>query len=282
MKKVCVLVLCALCLSSYAEKISDIQFAKVGNKKLLLDLYLPERSDAKTPLLMWIHGGGWVGGSKKNASLSWLSKHGIAVASISYRFSQEAIFPAQIHDCKGALRWLRANAAKYNIDESKVAVAGSSAGGMLAALIGTSAGDKFVEGTVGGNTDQSTKVSAVIDFYGATDFILRSKTQPHRANKEGSVVYKLLGGGADKKVELAKKASAVNYLTKEDPPFLIIHGDKDKTVLIDQSERIHAAYQKAGLDSTFIVIKNGGHGGKKFHTDENNKLMLTFLKKHLF
>ncbi|MCM8534248.1 MAG: alpha/beta hydrolase [Lentisphaeraceae bacterium] len=281
MKKVCVLVLCALCLTSYAEKISDIQFAKVGDKKLLLDLYLPEKSDVKAPLLMWIHGGGWVGGNKKNCSLSWLSKHGFAVASISYRLSHEDIFPAQIHDCKGALRWLRANAAKYNIDTSKVAVAGSSAGGQLAALMGTSAGDEFVEGDVGGNTEQTTRVSAVIDFYGATDFILRSKTQPHRANKEGSVVYKLLGGGADKKVELAKKASAVFYLTKDDPPFLIIHGDKDKTVLIDQSERIHDAYQKAGLDSTFIVIKNGGHGGKKFHSEENNKLMLAFLKKHL-
>lgn len=177
----------------------DLEFANVDGHSLKLDLYLPaEVKDA--PLVVWIHGGGWSGGSKNGCPISWLTDDGYAVASISYRLTDKAIFPAQIHDCKAAIRWLRANAEKFGYSTAKVGVSGSSAGGHLAALVGTSGDVKELEGTVGGNLDQSSRVDAVVDFYGATDFVLRSKTQPHRANKEGSVVYRLLGGGADQKV----------------------------------------------------------------------------------
>ena len=277
----CALICFFLSIPLFAETIKDLEFAKVNEKSLKLDLYLPEKADKPSPLVVYIHGGGWKGGNKSGCRISWMKDHGYAVASISYRFSQEAIFPAQIHDCKAAVRWLRANADKYNIDKNRVAVSGSSAGGHLAALMGTSGGDSFCEGKVGGNLKYSSKVQAVIDFYGATDFILRSKTQPHRANKEGSVVYCLLGGGADVKTDLAKKASSAYYVTADDPPLLIFHGDKDKTVLLDQSEAIHKVYHSKGLESNLVVIKGGGHGGKAFFTDANKKLMLDFLKKSL-
>lgn len=257
----------------------DVEFAKVDGHSLKLNLFLPEKKDA--PLVLWIHGGGWHAGSYKNCSITWMTDHGYAVASISYRLTNKAIFPAQIHDCKAALRWLRANKEKYGYSTEKVAVAGSSAGGMLAALMGTSGDVKELEGNVGGNIDQSSRVDAVIDFYGATDFILRSKSQPHRANKVGSVVYKLLGGGADKKVEEAKSASAAYHVSSDDPPFLVFHGDKDNTVLIDQSEKITEVYKAANLPIDFHVLRGAGHGGKQFFAPENKKLMIDFLKKHL-
>jgi acetyl esterase/lipase len=258
----------------------DIEFANVDGHSLKLDLYLPTvTKDA--PLVVWIHGGGWKAGSKNGCPVSWLTADGYAVASISYRLTDKAVFPAQIHDCKAAVRWLRANADKYGYSTAKIAVSGSSAGGHLAALVGTSGDVKELEGTVGGNLDQSSRVDAVVDFFGATDFVLRSKTQPHRANEEGSVVYLLLGGGADQKVELAKQASAAFHVTKDDPPFLVFHGDNDKTVLLDQSQRINEVYSKAGLPIALHVLKGSGHGGNEFYSGERQDIIRTFLGKHL-
>lgn len=258
----------------------DIEFANVDGHSLKLDLYLP--AETKNPsLLVWIHGGGWRAGSKSNCPISWLTDDGYAVASISYRLTDKAIFPAQIHDCKAAIRWLRANAGKHGYSTAKVGVSGSSAGGHLAALVGTSGDVKNLEGTVGGNLDHSSRVDAVVDFYGATDFVLRSKTQPHRANKEGSVVYRLLGGGADKKVDLAKQASAAFHVSKDDPPFLVFHGSDDKTVLLDQSQRINEVYSKAGLPITLHVLDGSGHGGKEFYSGERRDIIRKFLDKHL-
>lgn len=258
----------------------DIEFANVDGHSLKLDLHMPAKPDGSR-LVVWIHGGGWRGGTKNKPPVTWLTEHGYTVASISYRLTDKAIFPAQIHDCKAAVRWLRANADKYGYKTDKIAVAGCSAGGHLAALMGTSGGVKELEGTVGGNLGQSSRVDAVIDFYGATDFVLRSKTQPHRANQEGSVVYRLLGGGADQEVELAKLASSAFHVTSDDPPFLVFHGDRDKTVLLDQSQRIHEVYASAGLPITLQVLKGAGHGGREFYAGESRDIMLAFLKDHL-
>ena len=261
--------------------IKNIEFAMIDEHPLALDLYLPE--GAKTPpLVIWIHGGGWKGGSRENCKIRWMTDHGFAIASISYRLTDQAIFPAQIHDCKAAVRWLRANRETYGYSTDKLAVAGSSAGGMLAALLGTSGGVLNLEGKVGNNLDQSSRVQAVIDFYGATDFVLRSKTQPNRANELGSVVHRLLGGGADKKVALAKMASAAFHVSPDDPPMLVYHGEKDRTVLPDQSKRIHDVYSATGLPITLIIIENAGHGGKEFHNADNKRTMINFLKRHIF
>lgn len=276
-----VLLIATTTLQAEQEKkvIKNIEFAEVDGHSLKLDLYLPQEKDA--PLVVWIHGGGWQGGSKEGCPVTWLNDHGMAVASISYRLTDKATFPAQIQDCKAAVRWLRANADKYGYSTEKIGVAGSSAGGHLAALMGTSGEVKALEGDVGGNLDQSSRVAAVVDYYGATDFVLRSKTQPHRANKKGSVVYKLLGGGADEKVELAKQASAAFHVTEDDPPFLVIHGDKDNTVLLDQSRRIQTVYKEAGLPLELIVIEGGGHGGAEFYKGEPRERAIEFFKKHL-
>jgi len=272
--------LLSVTLSAETKKFKDLEYARVNGQSMKLDLYLPEKVKG-SPLVVWIHGGGWKGGNKSSCPIAWLNSYGYSVASISYRLTDKAVFPAQIHDCKGAVRWLRANKSKYGYSTEKIGVAGSSAGGMLAALMGTSGDVKELEGTVGGNHEESSRVNAVIDLYGATDFILRSKTQPHRANDPGSVVHLLLGGGADKKVELAKLASAAYHVTSDDPPFLVFHGDKDNTVLPDQSFKIQEVYKAANLPLDLNIIQGAGHGGKQFFSSENKKKMSDFLEKHL-
>ena len=264
---------------SAGKTLKDIEFAKVGGQSLKLDLYLPSKPK-NAALVIWTHGGGWRKGNKGKCFITWLPEHGYAVASISYRFSSTAKFPAQLHDCKGAVRWLRANAKKYGYDSDKFYVAGASAGGHLTALMATTSGHKKLEGTTGGNLKQSSAVQGAIDYYGATDFILRSKTQPSRANEKGSVVYDLLGGGAHEKIESAKLASACYHISKDDVPLLIFHGTKDKTVLIDQSQAIEKKYREAGLSVEFHAIKDAGHGGNIFYSGENANRLLKFLKKN--
>lgn len=258
----------------------NLEFAEVDGHSLKLDLYLPAETK-NPPLVVFIHGGGWRAGSKDRCPVTWLADHGFAVASISYRLTDKAIFPAQVHDCKAAVRWLRAHAKEYGYSTEKIAVAGSSAGGHLAALMGTSGDVKALEGTVGGNLDQSSRVDAVVDYYGATDFVLRSKTQPSRANEKGSVVYLLLGGGADEKVELAKLASPVTHVSKDDPPFLILHGEKDNKVFLDQSLRIQEVYKQADLPLTLHVIEGAGHGGEVFFTGKSRELVLDYLTEQM-
>ncbi|WP_231733992.1 alpha/beta hydrolase [Calycomorphotria hydatis] len=259
--------------------VKDIEFANVDGHSLKLDLYLADGESS--PLVVWIHGGGWRGGKKSKCYVTWLTDHGYSVASVSYRLTDKAIFPAQIHDCKGAVRWLRANAEKYGYDTSKIAVTGASAGGHLAALLGTTSDVSELEGTVGGNLDQSSRVDAIVDYYGATDFIQRTKTQPHKTIKKGSIVNLLLGGPADKKVELARLASSAFHVTQDDPPLLILHGKKDDKVLVGQSERIVDVYQQAGLPVTLYVLENSGHGGKEFYQSENRQRVVDFLNQHL-
>ena len=258
---------------------SDVEYAVVDGHSLKLDLYMPAVENP--PLVVWIHGGGWRGGDKSRCFVTWLTEHGYAVASINYRLTDKAIFPAQIHDCKAAVRWLRANADQYGYQTERVAVAGSSAGGHLAALMGTSGDVEALEGTVGGNLDHSSRVQAVLDYYGPTDFVLRSKSHPQRANAKDSGTYGLLGGGADVKTERAKQASPVTYVSADDPPLLVFHGERDKTVYVDQARRIEEVYQAADLPVALRLLPESGHGGKAFFRGPQRELAVEFLDKHL-
>jgi acetyl esterase/lipase len=257
----------------------DIEYAVVDGHSLRLDLYLSKAKDA--PLVIWIHGGGWKAGSKDRCFVSWLTDHGYSVASISYRLTDKAIFPAQIHDCKGAIRWLRAHANEYGYSTEKIAVAGSSAGGHLAALVGTSANVETLEGTVGGHLDQSSHVDAVVDFYGPTDFVLRGKSHPARANAKDSGTYGLLGGPTNEKTEMAKFASPTTYVSSDDPPVLAIHGDNDKKVYLEQSHRLQAEYQKVNRTFILHVVEGGGHGGKIYFQGKPKTALIEFLNNQL-
>jgi acetyl esterase/lipase len=261
--------------SATVERHDDLVYAEVDGHKLLLNLMVP-KDVKRPPLVVFIHGGSWKAGSYKQCKVDWLAEHGFAVASIEYRFTQVATFPAQIFDCKAAIRWLRAHAKEYGYDASRIGVSGSSAGGHLAVLLGTSGDVPELEGTVGGNLDQSSRVAAVVDYFGPTDFVLRSKTHHARANAVGSGTYGLLGGPANEKVAEARAASGVTYVSADDPPLLILHGDADKTVYMDQSESIRDAYKKAGLPVELIVVPGGGHGGTAFVTGKNRQRVIDF------
>lgn len=263
------------------KKIPDLEFARVDGQSLLLDLYLPE-GIKNPPLVVWIHGGGWRAGSRKRLHLQGLANHGYAMASISYRFTEKAIFPAQIHDCKAAIRWLRANAKRLGYNADWIAVAGSSAGGHLALLIGVSGDVKDLEGKVGGHPGQSSRVQAIIDYFGPSDFVLRGKTQPERAYTEKSGSFALLGGKLNGKVipELEVQASPAQYVSTDDPPLLVFQGAKDKTVLPDQSERIVELYQRAKLPAKLVLLEKAGHGGRQFYSGEHLNTALKFLGQH--
>lgn len=259
-------------------------FAKVGKRELKLDLDVPVAGEGaeKPPLFVWIHGGGWRSGSKERSPLRVLAKDGYAVASISYRFSRDAIFPAQIHDCKAAIRWLRAHANEYGYDAEWVAVGGSSAGGHLALLVGISGGVKALEGDVGGHLGQSSTVQAIVDYYGPADFVLRGRTQPQRAYTTKSGSFALLGGVKHGKVDpaLEKLASPTTHVDENDPPLLVFHGTKDGKVLIDQSERIVSLYDEHDLDATLVTLAGAGHGGAGFFNGANLTRVRKFLAKH--
>jgi acetyl esterase/lipase len=257
----------------------DLIYAEVGGQSLKLNLYLPS-GEQKAPLVVWIHGGGWRGGSMNKPGIQEITKHGFALASISYRFTDKAIFPAQIHDCKGAVRWLRANADRFGYEADWIAVAGSSAGGHLALLMGTSGGVTELEGNVGGNLTESSRVQAVIDYFGPSDFVLRGKNQPERAytNKSGS--FALLGGVPGEKLDpkMEEFASPARYVSADDPPLLIFQGSEDQTVLPEQSKHIAKLYSDAGLSVELVIIENAGHGGKLFFKGEHFERATKFLQ----
>lgn len=261
----------------------DLEYAQVGGKRLLLDLYVPEQADGPTPLIVWIHGGGWQSGNKDQwRPAAPLIAQGYAVASLDYRLSGEAVFPAQIEDCKAAIRWLKANGKKYNLAIDRVAVWGSSAGGHLAALVGTSGDVKDLEGTVGGNLDQSSRVQAVVDYYGPTDlqaFVATPRYEGH-ANAS-SPESKLLGGAVKEVPDKAKRANPITYVDAQDPPYFIVHGADDPVVPPNQSELLHAALKKAGAVSTLTILPGAGHGGPGFAQPELATKVGEFLNKHL-
>lgn len=254
----------------------DLEYIPGGHARNKLDLYLPAKADRPLPVIVWIHGGGWTVGSKENCPAVQFVGKGYAVASINYRFSQHALFPAQIEDCKAAIRWLRANAKKYSLDAAHIGVWGSSAGGHLVALLGASGDVKELEGQ-GGNLDQSSRVQCVVDFFGPTDFtkvaIWHDKPDTHIAH--------LFGGPVREKKELAAKANPITYVSKTAAPFLIMHGEEDNLVPMNQSELLDAALRNAGVESTLVRIPAIGHGGPGFTSAENRKKIEEFFAKHL-
>jgi acetyl esterase/lipase len=257
----------------------DVNYVTNGHERQKLDLYLPKAKE-KLPLIIRIHGGAWLAGSKESEGPQDYISNGYAVASINYRLSQHAIFPAQIQDCKAAVRFLRANAQKYNLDPNRFGVWGPSAGGHLAALLGTT-GD-INEFDVGENLSVSSRVQAVVDYFGPTDFL---QMEEHRLpdgmhhNTPDSPESKLIGGNIQDNPEKVAKANPITYVTKNGPPFLIVHGDKDPLVPHHQSKLLEAALKKAGVPVLFYTVKGGGHGG---FTDPNvPRLTKEFFEKHL-
>jgi acetyl esterase/lipase len=258
----------------------DIVYGKAGDVELKLDLYLP-KTEAKKPLpvVVWIHGGGWRAGNKSSGVgrvVPFVESGDYAGVSVMYRLTDVTAWPGQIHDCKAAIRWIRANASKYNLDPDRIGVFGSSAGGHLVSMLGTSGDVKDVEGE-NGSSGKSSRVTCVINFCGPTDFLSFFVDNPTPEGATGPV-SKLLGGMPKEKPEIAKHASPTTYVTKDDAPFLHLHGTNDKTVPVKQAETLHEALKKAGVESTFVKIDGGGHG---FGGPEVNQRVKDFFDRHL-
>ncbi|MFY0653807.1 MAG: alpha/beta hydrolase [Cyclobacteriaceae bacterium] len=258
----------------------DIVYARADTRELLLDIYTPENVD-NPALVIWVHGGAWHSGTKDNPP-SFFIDMGYAVASIDYRLSIEAAFPAQMHDIKAAIRFLRANAKRYGYDADKFIIAGSSAGGHLAALVGTTNGNSQLEGDLGDYRDVKSDVQLILDFYGPTNFktILRQST-PHGINVRAPALALLLGKPVGKVPELADLASPVYHVDPKDPPLFIAHGDQDIQVPVNQSLELNALYKKHGLSVQMEIVPGAGHSAKEVFSTQLLKEVEEFLKKHL-
>lgn len=263
----------------------NIPYVQNGHRNQVLDLFLPEKSsDKPLPLMIWIHGGAWLGGDQTHPPVLYLVGKGFAVASIQYRFSTDAIWPAQAYDCKAAIRFLRANAAKYNVDPDHFGVGGDSAGGHLAAFVGTSGEVKEMEGDLG-HTNVSSRVQAVVDWFGPTDVALMAQQSGPRSiiqhDSPDSPESRLLGGPVQEKRELARTANPLTYIDRNDPPFLIMHGDNDQLVPLGQSVILAKALIDAGVEVTMKTIPGAGHEGPQFRNAESQRLIEDFLSRKL-
>jgi len=261
--------------------IEDLEYVSDGGASQSLDIYLPpssEKGDALRPLVVYIHGGGWRSGSKNDWHPSFrdLLENGFAVACISYRLTTKAPWPAQIHDSKAAVRWLRANAEEYKFDPNRIGVWGHSAGGHLAALIGTSGDVKELEGSEG-KTDISSTVQAACNWSGPTDFTMAINEENPKWQFLRKLVIELLGG-EEAAPKAAPAASPITYVNAKCPPFLSMIGEKDEVIPLQQVSVLHEALKKADVESTLIVVPNGDHG---IAAPDNLKPVTEFFTKHL-
>ncbi len=259
----------------------DVEYASVDDHRLLLDLYIPEKVEG-APLLVWVHGGAWRRGSKSFMPLEALAEEGWVIASVDYRLTPVARFPAQVHDIKAAVRFLRAKAANYGFDAERIAIAGSSAGGHLAAMVGTTNGHKDLEGSVGDHLKESSNVQATVSFYGASNLTtILNQSTPHGLGVRIPALQLLLGGQPEDKTEIAHLASPIFHVDQSDPPLLLIHGDQDPQMPINQSHELHGRYKELGLSVQFEVVHGGAHGGSDFYDEIRWQIIREFLKTHV-
>jgi acetyl esterase/lipase len=251
-----------------------------------LDLFIPddpiEPSRGPKPLIVYIHGGAWRGGDKRDFPAMAFTAKGYGVASVNYRLSQEAPFPAQVEDCKAAVRFLRKNAKAFGLDPDRIGAWGDSAGGHLVALLGTAADEKEWDA---GDEKISSRVQCVVDWFGPTDLAKMNAqaSKPSQIDHDApdSPESRLVGGPIQQNQEKAAKASPITYVTADDPPFLIMHGDQDPLVPITQSQTFADALKAAGVEVTFEILPGAGHGGAAFMAPESMRKLEMFFDEHL-
>jgi acetyl esterase/lipase len=256
----------------------DLVFGKGGATELKLDLAMPKEGDGPFPVVVCIHGGGWIRNDRQqmHATIDVLAGRGYVAVSPSYRLAPDAKFPAQIEDVKACVRWLRANAKTYKINPDRIGAIGFSAGAHLACLLGVTDKDDGLEGE-GGNADQSSRVQCVVSFFGPTD--LTSDGWPKKVVEDNLIPF--LGGSIKDKPEQYKKASPITYVKKDAPPFLFFHGDKDKTVNPEQSNRMCEALKKAGGSAAVIVMEGEEHGWAGEKLKDSIDKMIVYLDVRL-
>lgn len=269
------LLACALltCATAWAQPdnmttLPDLPYAETEQRTLLLDLYLPD-DPASAPLIVWIHGGAWRFGDKSAPPILGIVEQGFAVASLDFRSSTEAIFPAPIHDIKAAVRYLRAQAASHGYDGDRIVLWGHSSGAHLATLTAVTAGNPALEGELGDHTDTDSAVQAVIAYAGPSNLttILYQSTE-HGVSVRAPSLALLLGvePGAPGFEQQATLASPALQLGATAPPLLLVHGVQDNQVPINQAIELELAYQRRELDVTSAWLLNAGHGGSEYYS----------------
>lgn len=256
----------------------DLVYGKGGQTDLKLDLAAPTEGGGPFPAVVCVHGGGWRGGSRTDLTrtIEMLAGRGFVAVAVTYRLVPTAGFPAQIEDCKAAVRWLRANAKKYKVDPDRIGAVGMSAGGHLVALLGTTVKEDGLEGS-GGNAEFSSGVQAVISFFGPSDLSERA----WNPQLEKSLIEPLVGGSFADKPELYKKASPVTYIRKGAPPFLLFHGTADKVVPVSQSRILAEKLKAAGVSVKLVEIEGADHGWAGPKLLESIEQSVKFLEEHL-
>jgi acetyl esterase/lipase len=269
----------------------DLAYASASDTQKL-NLYLPTSGTGPFPVVINIHGGGFKFGDKgmlSEATGKALLNAGYAVASIDYRLSGEAQFPAAVQDAKAAVRFLRANAGEYNLNPDKIAVFGQSAGGNIASMVGVTGNISDYDDASLGNEGVSSAVQAVINQYGPTDFLQmddQAKAQgcsasDQKHNDAGSFESAYIGAEIQTLPDQVEKSNPITYISTDTPPFLIQKGDQDCTVPVENTKMLADALGAANLDVTYTSLAGAGHGGDQFETDENLALMISFLDKYL-
>lgn len=259
----------------------DVPYLDDTLKKHLLDIYLPAKSTGNVPLVVFIHGGGWLSNDKyadmgyMKETVSEILESGFALASIDYRFSTQATFPAQMLDCNAAVSYLVENAAKYGLDTDRMVVMGFSAGGHLASMIGL-ADNNEVDAFYLPGTKRQFDFKGVVDFYGPSDLTLFPG-----ANDAKSPEGLLIGAAPLDRPDLAKNASPVNFVDENDPPFLIIHGEKDDLVSPNHSRLLNSWLQVKGVPTHLMIVPGAPHFGPMFDAEEIRIKVMGFLKDRL-
>lgn len=257
------------------EALRDIPYAGTDNPRQKLDLYLPKerKTEKPLPVIVFIHGGGWRAGDKGNGASQvsrFVQSGQYAGVSVGYRLTDEAHWPAQIHDCKAAIRWIKAHAKEHHLDATKIGVWGTSAGGHLVSFLGTSGDVKSLEGSLGKHLDQDSRVACVVNFFGPENFLTMVR-QPSTIDRSHGKDYPealLLGGPVQEKEAVAREASPVTHVSEGDAPFFTAHGTQDPLVPYAQAEEIHAALKKAGVPSLLQEMTNAAHGFRSPLLDE--------------
>lgn len=264
----------------------DLAYVENGHARQVLDLFVPANTGRPLPLIIWVHGGGWAAGDKGGCPplRQGYAQRGYAIASVNYRLSQHARFPAQLQDCKAAIRWLRRHAARFGLDPERFGLWGSSAGGHLVAMVGVTGDVKEFDAE--GPRDVSSAVQCVMNDYGPTDFLQMDAHRPAGAalahNAPDSPESRLIGGPITDPANraLVTRASPLTYVSRGDPPFLINHGDQDPLVPHHQSELLFAALKDAGVPVRFNTVRGGGHG-VGFGGEELDAMRRDFFELHL-
>jgi acetyl esterase/lipase len=264
--------------------IEGIEWANVGGKPLLMDLRVPD-GPGPFPVILFLHSGAWITGDRTGGPAIRQASRGYAVASIDYELAPKSIWPAQIFDCKAAVRWLRANAAQYRLDPERVGVFGTSSGGHLAAVLGTSGGVAELEGPELGNPQFSSRVKAVVDFYGPTDLLKMDEQKLPcyglSANSPFMPPSLLMGCPIQECREKTITSNPMTYLTPDDPPFLILQGQQDCLVPWQQSQMLYDALRETGIGAELHLLPTAEHADHQFDDQQWKQLVSDFLDANL-